>query len=158
MRNCQECRKCCEGWLHAKVFNNVLSPNNPCPLLNIDLNQLGCSIHNDRPIKPCRIFNCLWILDDMPESFKPNKSGVIFTRTKLDNFLYIFIINAPNYASEEIINWSIENYVKNGQNLIYFDKADNLIIYGSDEFCKSMKQNENNIKIEYNKLKEYYIK
>lgn len=157
-KNCGECTKCCEGWLHAKVKGNTLSPGNPCIFLKMGPEQYGCSIYDDRPIKPCRIFNCLWVLEDMPDHLKPSVSGVIATQNKIDGHYYIFLVNAPNYPSSDLIEWCYVKYVHNDKNLVYFNKNDELVYYGSESFCNTILINKDVIMEEHNKLKKHYIK
>lgn len=156
LNQCGTCRVCCEGWLYAKVLGQTLSPNNPCKFLNKPDIEFGCSIHKDRPLKPCQIFNCLWITQDMPENFKPSSSGVIAMQNKIENEPYVFLVNAPNYPSEELVNWFINN--KKYNNILYFEKNDNLVFLGTDNFIDLINQNKTLIIDEYNKLSMHYIK
>lgn len=153
---CGECQRCCEGWLHAKVKGNILSPNNPCIFLNDGILKFGCSIHAERPMKPCRTFNCLWIINDMPEKFKPSISGVIPMQNIIEKQPYVFLVNAPRYPSEELVDWFKYNY--ENLNILYFNKNDELVYYGSESFCNTILTNKDVIMEEHNKLKKHYIK
>lgn len=153
---CGTCQRCCEGWLHAKVKNKVLSPNNPCIFLNDGILKFGCSIHEERPIKPCRIFNCLWITKNMPEKFKPSISGVIPMQNIIEKQPYIFLVNAPRYPSKELVDWFIYNY--ENSNILYFNKKDEIVTFGSTDFIEVVMNNKEDIYKHFNALKDNYIK
>jgi hypothetical protein len=38
----------------------------------------GCSIYSSRP-KSCADFNCLWLLGYIPEQFRPDKCGIVWS-------------------------------------------------------------------------------
>lgn len=153
---CGECRVCCEGWLEAKVLGQTLSPITPCKFINKDLISFGCSIHKDRPIKPCKIFNCLWITQNMPKEFKPSVTKVIPVQNVIDKIPYVFLVNAPNYASEELIDWFMQN--QKNKNLVYFNKKDELIVTGSQDFLNSIENIKDSLIQQYFKLNIYYNK
>ena len=74
-KQCDNCTKCCEGWLPGIVKGHDFYPGKQCFFLNIDV---GCSIYKDRPRSPCKSFNCFWIQNiDIPNEFKPNNINVI---------------------------------------------------------------------------------
>ena len=153
MKECLECSKCCEGWLYAKIFDNILSPTNVCNFLT-DTSTNRCSIHESRPIKPCRIFNCSWISNSSPDYFKPSLSGVIMKQELVGREPYIVLINAPNYPSQEMVEWCKINY----NNFLYFDQNDDLIIYGSDNFKNLVKDKTIDLIKDYQRLLPFYIK
>jgi len=151
-KECGTCTKCCEGWLSAKIHDQVLLPNNPCKYIKNN----SCSIYDNRPIKPCRTFNCLWISKNLPEEFKPSVSGVISIQNIIEKQSYIFLVNAPKYPSKELVNWFKINYKNN--NLLYFSKEDELMVFGEPNFIKTIMNNKESIYQQHNQLKNSYIK
>ncbi len=74
-RDCGECMICCK---HLSIS----APNfhKPADVLcsNCIINK-GCQIYETRP-NVCRTWHCLWRrVADMPESLRPDRSGVIFS-------------------------------------------------------------------------------
>jgi len=154
-KQCGECSKCCDGWLHANIRGNVLSPGNKCIFLTNDPNG-SCSIHKDRPIKPCQIFSCIWLITDMPEHLKPSLSGVIAMNNKIDGVPYVFLVNAPNYPTDEIINWFKEK--EKYSNLLYFDTDDNIVYIGETKFIEVIELHKDDIIKQHLDLAKHYIK
>jgi len=67
---CGDCTVCCTGPM-------------PVPELDIDYGQpckhlceAGCGIYEER-IEVCRVFSCAWKTNFVPDSQRPDKSGVI---------------------------------------------------------------------------------
>jgi hypothetical protein len=149
-RECGECTKCCEGWLSAKILNKIISPGNPCDYIKNN----SCSIYEDRPIRPCRTFNCSWILTDLPDEFYPALTGVIPMPNVIEKTKYIFLVNAPNYPSESLIKW----FTNKDYNLLYFNINDKPVYSGSISFIESIENNLDNIIKYHNELSSYYIK
>lgn len=149
---CGECTKCCEGWLSAKIHEKILSPGNSCEYIKNN----SCSIYNNRPIKPCRTFNCLWITQNMPESLKPSTIGIIVVQNIIDKIPYTFLVNAPNYPSNELLKWLAQN--SNNKNLVYFNEQDEIILLGSSNFLNAIYSKKDIILDQHFKLKEYYKK
>jgi hypothetical protein len=137
-RECDSCTKCCEGHLTATVRGNKMYPGKPCIFVEIGK---GCKEYNKRPKDPCKSFSCTWkILKEMPEDFKPDKSGVIFTYRTTDDLKinYMKIHAAPNNPSPEILTWAFLHVVKNKYNLVW-EIDDKVYYYGSIDFCSEMK-------------------
>lgn len=82
MRECGECTFCCEGYLRAKIQATDGTPEvrvdpwNPC----IFRVQGGCGNYENRPIYPCRDFQCEWLShpDVFPEKMRPDKCNKMF--------------------------------------------------------------------------------
>jgi len=155
VKKCGECTKCCDGWLHANIKGQVLSPGNGCMFLTINP-EGSCSIHNERPIKPCQIFSCIWLTNDMPEELKPSISGVIAMNNKVDGIPYVFLVNAPNYPNKQLVNWFKEHNRYN--NLLYFDTSDNLVYFGDNKFMTSIELYKDDIIKQHMDLVKHYSK
>ena len=78
-RSCNSCTKCCDGWLAGNIYGHDMYTGKPCHFVKSD----GCSIYNERPQNPCRIFKCEWLINlDIPEWLHPKKSEVIILKKK----------------------------------------------------------------------------
>lgn len=75
MRECGDCTACCTALrideLNAPAYT-------PCQ----HLGDKGCSIYEDRPHHPCRVFTCAWLQGHMGEDERPDKAGGIVWQTK----------------------------------------------------------------------------
>lgn len=74
-RECQPCTACCDGWVQIKVKGCEAYPGKPCP----HSTGSGCDDYDNRPVNPCRQFECAWVKSDsaLPESFRPDQCGAL---------------------------------------------------------------------------------
>lgn len=131
-KKCVTCTKCCEGWLTDNINGYEMYPGKPCFFIEI---SKGCTIYNDRPEEPCKNFQCGWTeIDDMPDEFKPEVSGVIM---HWKNGAYWVISKAPNNPTPQFLSWAIIYARLRNQNILWYidDKSWWL---GDEEFCKEM--------------------
>lgn len=134
-RECNNCTKCCEGWLSANINGHPMYPGKPCFFVEIGK---GCKIYEDRPEDPCKGFLCSWIqIEEMPDHFKPDDSGVIMHKKHARGIDFYSISKAPNSPTVEYLTWAINFVVSRGENLVwnYDDKVSWL---GSKEFSEMM--------------------
>jgi Fe-S-cluster containining protein len=71
-RACGECTACCTA---VSVEELDKGQNVRCQHLS---STSGCAIYQDRPAS-CRKYNCLWLKGELPEKYRPDKSGVVFS-------------------------------------------------------------------------------
>ena len=134
LKECGTCTKCCEGWLKADIKGHKMYPGKPCFFIEIGK---GCTIYKDRPEDPCKGFQCGWTeIQDMPEEFKPEVSGVIM-HWKNDFNGYWVLSKAPNNPTVDFLSWAIIFAKSNNNNILWYidDKSWWL---GDNEFCKQM--------------------
>lgn len=135
-KTCDNCTKCCDGWITGSVDNQDFFPGKPCKYSNIGI---GCKIYESRPDYPCKMFNCLWKLDkSIPDWIKPSLSGFILMRsiTKFGSESYIKIIQASNELNKQSLI-SIFEWVKASNLNAIFDGG--FIEYcGSNQFIKNI--------------------
>jgi len=143
-RSCGTCTKCCEGYLLATVGDIDLFPGKPCHFVEINS---GCSVYEDRPEDPCRVFKCEWLTQPLiPEWLKPNLSNVIFVSYDpnpdypLDNikaYGYTALVEAGGKLTAQTLSWAIAHYTFNGFNLYWeYDHGTGGAI-GSEDFLKA---------------------
>ena len=137
-RECGTCTKCCEGYLTATVRGHEMSKGKPCFFVEIGK---GCKDYKNRPKDPCKDFTCGWkVIDEMPDNFKPEESGVIFTwqKTEKSNMLYLKLHQAPNNPSPQILTWAFLFVLKHNTNFLW-GLDERFYYYGSIDFCNEMK-------------------
>jgi hypothetical protein len=107
-RQCGSCTKCCDGWLTTEIEGQAVCKGSPCKYRT----DAGCSNYQNRPVDPCRTYECAWLTDSalVPESFKPVNSGVIMTRrwTPKNSIPYLEIKEAGNRLPVEVLDWAIQ--------------------------------------------------
>ena len=135
-RNCNGCTKCCDGWLENTIHGHDMYIGKPCHFVKSD----GCSIYNERPQNPCKIFQCEWLTNlDIPEWLYPKKSEVILLKKEINNILYLEVIEAGKKLSVEILNWIILIFTNNKINVLYCINGRKFCV-GSKEFCELMRK------------------
>ncbi len=134
-RQCGDCKACCEGWLHAEIYGEMMYPGKPCHFIGDN----GCSIYKDRPEKPCKTYKCVWLDDtSVPGYFKPNKIGTILTRKVIENIEFIEAYEAGKKIDSLLLSWlffSGKNFLFTINGIAHW--------WGSKEFNKVMEENGN---------------
>jgi hypothetical protein len=133
-KECGTCTKCCEGWLKANIKGHEMYLGKPCYFVEIGK---GCKIYKYRPEDPCKQFSCGWkIVEDMPEEFKPENSGVIM-HWRNDFNGYWTLSKAPNNPTPYFLSWFITYALSKKQNILWY--IDDRSYWTGDEyFCKEM--------------------
>ena len=74
-RDCQPCTACCDGWGRMVIDGVEVYPGHPCP----HSTGSGCRIYANRPVDPCRNFECAWHRpgSHLPEWFRPDRARVM---------------------------------------------------------------------------------
>ena len=135
-RSCDGCTKCCEGWLPAKIMGHELSPGNPCPLL---VSDVGCSIYEDRPERPCKTYYCFWQTElSVPEKFKPSLTNTIITWGNVTGFRELILIRAGGYDSE-VVEW-FAGYVKENNINATWQIGDQEFFNGDPDYIEKRKK------------------
>jgi len=135
-KSCGSCTKCCEGWLYADIKGHKMYPGKPCFFVEIGK---GCKDYENRPEQPCKTFNCGWIMiEDMPEEFKPEQSGVIMQYVNNNDNPFIALIKAPNNPNEQLLSWAVVYARSRNLNILWYidDKS---WWMGNEDFCNQMK-------------------
>ena len=94
-RECGECTKCCEGYLHGET--DLVMKNGktfklggaPCPIVQLGK---GCGDYENRPETPCRGFRCEWLRqpDVYPDEMRPDRIHAIFSLQEVDGKMHWF--------------------------------------------------------------------
>ena len=134
-RECGDCGKCCEGWLHCSVLGHAVHREKPCFFLH-----KTCTIYENRPDEPCKSYECSWLSEDVfPMWMKPNLANIIITKrsfmNKQTNQLeeYHEILEAGSIIDSRTLNWLVLWAIRNNRN-IYYQVNDVFHKIGSREF------------------------
>jgi len=121
IRTCQGCTACCEGWVRIEAKGYEASPGKPCPFAT----QSGCGDYDNRPVDPCRNFECVWVKQGslLPEWMKPCESKVILIFDKFHFSNEPIYLAAPvgEFIPPKTLAWVKEFAEKNGHPLVFFD-------------------------------------
>lgn len=111
MRECGECTACCT-LLPVLAINKPA--NSPCHLLC----DRGCSIYETRPTT-CAEFECGYLQagDDVPESLRPDKCGIIFIK-RTDRIFSGALM--PKIKTTDQAKGQIDAFVKQGYSVVLF--------------------------------------
>lgn len=135
-RSCDGCTKCCEGWLHGNINGHFMGRGRKCFFVK----EGGCSIYENRPDFPCKIFKCAWLMDQrIPEWFKPTMSNVVGQWISIPqcNIKYLEIHECENKLDSSVLSWLIDFYFKEKENILYTINGQ-IFYFGSQEFVKYM--------------------
>lgn len=132
-RKCDECSECCKGWLQGHVMGHDFYPGKKCYYL-----QNNCTIYENRPIHPCKSYDCYWLAsDDLPMWMKPNLCKALVTQRKsIEGIIFIQVLECGEKMDSEVLSWLIIWALNNNKNLQYqvnggFNKI------GSKEFLEA---------------------
>jgi len=151
IRQCGECTKCCEGYLHGesdlimrdgKTFK---LGGKPCPILQIGK---GCGEYENRPQNPCAGFECEWLRqpDVYPEEMRPDRIGAIFSLQDVEGVQYLRITEAGQRLDSEVLSHAIKITLINRYNL-YWEVDGKMHWFGNKDFVDVMnKHRQQNLK------------
>jgi len=109
LRKCKPCTACCEGHLNLENELQISKETGSCTHC---INS-GCNIYVSRPAKPCRSFECLWLIDEspLPIWMRPDQSRVIvtFNKTKNTDEIVLVALQMDSTIPQRTLNW-LEEY------------------------------------------------
>lgn len=135
-RSCDNCTKCCDGWLSANVNGIQMAPGRPCQFVRTGK---GCGIYSKRPHDPCRSYQCGWLTDgDLPEWMKPSEINAIVDHRRTNNGTFYYnIVEAGEDLSAQVLTWMVDYCSKKGYNLSWQFKGQTYWL-GSPEFMQEV--------------------
>src|SRR4030088_1228403 len=130
-RECGTCTACCDGWMAGTIHGHEMKPGVPCHFVR----QGGCSIYEQRPNSPCRSFVCGWVAQDspFPESFRPDRIGVILVRIKWREQPAYLLRSAGRDPDQELLEWMGRFSMQTGRPFFY-EKAGEKLGFGPPAF------------------------
>lgn len=138
-RECGSCTKCCDGWLIGEAHGHKFWPSKPCHFKATN----KCAIYESRPEKPCKTYNCQWLMDDaIPYWMKPNEINAIITNREVKGIKYFDIQEAGEKLRVEVLNWIVMFALSRNVNIQYrIDSFPNRI--GTKEFDQALTETAN---------------
>lgn len=136
-RSCGGCTACCDGWLTGRVYGYELAPGKPCHFRGSG----GCTIYENRPHDPCRGFVCGWLIkgSPFPESFRPDRLGVIVVvKTWRDHLAYVLVPAGKN-PDAALLEWMHEHSLKTGRPFLW-NLDGRQRGFGSEEFQTDIRE------------------
>ena len=140
-KSCDGCTKCCEGWLLADINGEQLYPGKPCSSVT---EGVGCSIYKDRPVDPCKNFECFWRASKvMPPEFKPSEVGVMVVNQEIEGIPYLMLIEAGNTVPAEVLSWFLQWIFMNQLNA-QWQIGDKMHAVGTPQFTAALARKNKN--------------
>ncbi len=105
-RTCGTCTACCDGWVVGTIRGFPMKPGAPCHFRG----EGCCTIYAERPESPCRKFICGWLMprSPLPDSFRPDRLGVLIVPTQWRGALAFILVNAGHDPDEATLAWMRE--------------------------------------------------
>lgn len=129
MRDCNECRACCEGWLNGHAFGCAFGSGKPCVFL-----LGGCSVYEFRP-EVCRSFYCAWSQELLPEWMRPDRCGALVSVERWSKGQYLRCIGMGRDISEDSKS-EVKRFCLEHSAPVVFEANGRVEIHGSDEFSR----------------------
>ena len=115
-RSCGGCTMCCQGWLHANIYGEMMYSGNPCRFVAED----KCAIYINRPHSPCKTYRCGWLVDhSLPEWLKPSVSNVICTWRDRNESMYLEVKECGVPLDSKVLSWLIGFHLNKKVNIYY---------------------------------------
>lgn len=136
-RGCGTCTACCDGWMITTVLGQEIRPGAGCRFRGPGC----CAIYEERPAIPCRSFFCAWRQqgNPFPESFRPDRTGVIMVARQWRDRLGYELIPAGRDPDEHLIEWMREFSAATGSPFLYYIDGSYHAI-GAPEFQEEMRE------------------
>ena len=134
-RECGSCTACCDGWAVGTVYGHEMKPGTPCHFRG----EGCCTIYERRPTEPCRNFVCGWLRagSPFPDSFRPDRLGVMIVATKWRNRPAYIMKSAGRDPDEALLAWMRGMSVQTGAPFFYEQKGERFG-FGPPEFQHEM--------------------
>jgi len=134
-RECGTCTACCDGWVVGTIEGHEMKPGTPCHFRG----QGCCTIYDRRPKEPCRNFVCGWLAADsqFPESFRPDRLGVMIVRTRWRSRPAYILKSAGRDPDEALLSWMRDFSTRTGAPFFY-ERAGERYGFGSPAFQQEM--------------------
>jgi hypothetical protein len=134
-RQCGTCTACCDGWVEGSIRGHEMKPGVPCHFRGAGC----CTIYAERPQEPCRTFVCGWLApgSPFPESFRPDRLGVMMVRTRWRNQPAYILRSAGRDPDEPLLTWMRSFSAATGSPFFY-EQAGERFGFGPSEFQHEM--------------------
>ena len=130
-RSCGTCTACCDGWLTATIRGHEMKAGVPCHFRGTGC----CTIYEERPDRPCRIFFCGWRLrnNPFPDTFRPDQLGVLIVAKQWRKRPGYELVSAGRDPDAALLQWMRDYSVATGTPFVY-SIAGQRQAFGAPEF------------------------
>jgi hypothetical protein len=137
-RACGECTACCDGWVKGTIEGHDMFPGQPCFFRGEGAGG-GCTIYERRPQYPCRDFVCGWLApgSPFPESFRPDRLGVMVIEMKWRGIEAYVLVNAGRDPDEATVAW-MEAFCQRTGRPFFYERGGERFGFGPPEFQAEM--------------------
>ena len=134
-RTCGSCTACCDGWVEGTIYGHEMKPGVPCHFRG----EGCCTIYERRPEEPCRRFICGWLApkSPFPESFRPDRLGVMIVTTRWRGRPAYILKSAGRDPDEQLLVWMRNFSMDSGAPFFYEQKGERFG-FGPAEFQQEM--------------------
>jgi hypothetical protein len=134
-RECGTCTACCDGWVVGTIRGHEMRPGVPCHFRG----EGCCAIYAERPVEPCRNFVCGWLApgSPYPESFRPDRLGVIIVGTRWRGKPAFILGSAGRDPDDALLAWMREYSTRSGAPFFYESRGERFG-FGPPEFQHEM--------------------
>ncbi|MDB5763027.1 MAG: hypothetical protein JWQ21_2022 [Herminiimonas sp.] len=134
-RECGTCTACCDGWMAGTIHGHEMKPGVPCHFVR----EGCCSIYEQRPQSPCRNFVCGWAAQDspFPESFRPDRLGVIIVRIKWRDQMAYLLRSAGRDPDGDLLEW-MQRFSRQTGRPFFYEMAGEKLGFGPPGFQQDM--------------------
>ena len=134
-RQCGTCTACCDGWVEGTIRGYEMKEGVACHFRG----EGCCTIYDERPQEPCRRFICGWLAggSPFPESFRPDRLGVMVVATKWRNRPAYILRSAGRDPDEALLTWMRGFSARSGAPFFYEQNGERFG-FGPPEFQHEM--------------------
>ena len=134
-RQCGTCTACCDGWVEGTIRGHEMKPGVACHFRG----EGCCTIYEERPQDPCRRFVCGWLAQGspFPDSFRPDRLGVMIVRTKWRERPAYILKSAGRDPDEALLAWMRGFSSRQGAPFFY-EQAGERFGFGPPDFQHEM--------------------
>jgi hypothetical protein len=134
-RECGPCTACCDGWVVGTIRGHEMKPGTPCHFRG----EHCCTIYAERPQEPCRSFVCGWLApgSPFPESFRPDRLGVMILRTRWRERPAFILRSAGRDPDEALLGW-MRSYSAQSGAPFFYERSGERFGFGPPQFQHEM--------------------
>ncbi len=118
-RPCGDCSLCCEGWVKTHVLGHTVELGSPCPYSS----GHNCTIHEERPEDPCRVFFCGWAEKNspLPDWMRPDRCGIIVLtgRSAWRGLAVDILVSAGRDPESQLLRWFQKRSIRERRPFIF---------------------------------------
>jgi hypothetical protein len=121
--------------VEGEIRGHRMFAGRPCHFLAAG----ACTIYEERPQSPCRSFVCGWLAPDspFPESFRPDRTGVIIVAMRWRDRPAYVLVSAGNDPAPEMLQW-MQAFARRSGSPFFYQQNGERLGYGPPAFQQEM--------------------